>query len=192
MFPATFKRFSQAEYHRLTELGILQESDQIELIRGELVKRAAKKMAHEVCLTKLLRELTKLILERATLRCQSPILLSSNSRPEPDFTIVFNASDDYLAAHPTANDIILVIEISDSSLSYDREIKLPLYAEDRISDFWIFNLSDRILEVYSKPYQKPQGAWGYRTQQIFLPNETISLLQFSNLFLDLAKVFPQQ
>lgn len=192
MFPATFKRFSQAEYHRLTELGILQESDQIELIRGELVKMAAKGMAHEVCLTKLLRELPKLILERATLRCQSPILLSSNSEPEPDFTIVFNASDDYLAAHPTANDIILVIEISDSSLSYDREIKLPLYAEDRISDFWIFNLSDRILEVYSKPYQKPQGAWGYRTQQIFLPNETISLPQFSDLFLDLAKVFPQQ
>ncbi|WP_413160801.1 Uma2 family endonuclease [Capilliphycus salinus ALCB114379] len=190
MFPATFKRFTISEYHRLTELGILQPSDRIELIRGELVKMAAKGTAHEVCLTKLLRELSKLISERATLRCQSPIILSSNSEPEPDFTIVINRPDDYLASHPTGNDIILVIEISDSSLDYDKEIKLPLYAEDGISDFWIFNLGDRILEAYSKPYQKPQGSWGYRIQKISLPDETISLPQFSDLLLDLAKVFP--
>jgi Uma2 family endonuclease len=85
-----------------------------------------------------------------------------------------------------------VIEISDSSLSYDQEVKLPLYAENIISDFWIINLCDRILQAYSKPYQKPQGAWGYRSQQIFLPSERISLPQFSDLLLDLAKVFPQQ
>ncbi|MCG5059319.1 MAG: Uma2 family endonuclease [Limnoraphis sp. WC205] len=192
MFTATLKRFSPAEYHRLSELGILQESDRIELIRGELVKMAAKGMAHEVCITKLLRELPKLILDRATLRCQSPILLSSNSEPEPDFTIVTNRLDDYLTSHPTANDILFVIEISDSSLSYDQEVKLPLYAENIISDFWIINLCDRILQAYSKPYQKPQGAWGYRSQQIFLPSERISLPQFSDLLLDLAKVFPQQ
>ncbi len=151
---ATPKRFTIEEYHRLTELGFFTEDDRVELIGGELFKMAAKGVLHETCLRRLLRELSQLITEQATLQCQSPIILSQNSEPEPDFTILKNREDDYLSSHPTEEDILLLIEISDSSLEYDQEIKLMAYAENHIKEYWIFNLIDYQLECYSEPYQK--------------------------------------
>lgn len=129
MAHTTFKHFTLAEYHRLVELGFLGEDDRVELIHGQIVEMAAKGTAHEVCLTRLLRELPKLVDNYATLRCQSPLVLPRDSEPEPDFTIVQNRADDYLSSHPEPADVLLVIEISDSSLSYDQEINLPLYIE---------------------------------------------------------------
>jgi Uma2 family endonuclease len=82
---ATVKKFTIEDYHRLTELGFFQENDRVELIRGEIIEMAAKGRMHETCLRKLLRELSHLIREKATLQCQSPILLLPNSEPEPDF-----------------------------------------------------------------------------------------------------------
>ncbi len=185
----TIKRFTVEEYHRLGELGFLAEGDRIELIRGELVYMAAKGTAHEVCLTKLIRELPRLLSDQATVRCQSPIILSK-SEPEPDFTIVKNRSDDYLESHPNSADVWLLIEISDSSLTYDQETKLSLYAENNIQDYWIFNLLENVLETYSEPYQNWQGEFGYRLKRVVLPNEAIALSHFPDLILDLSKTFP--
>jgi Uma2 family endonuclease len=128
MAAPTLKRFTLTEYHRLAELGFLGEDDRVELIHGQIVEMAAKGTAHEVCITRLLRELPKLVGDRATLRSQSPLILSQDNEPEPDFTIVQNRADDYLSSHPEPADVLLVIEISDSCLSYDQEFKLPLYA----------------------------------------------------------------
>ncbi|MFB2836504.1 Uma2 family endonuclease [Floridanema evergladense] len=184
------KRFTLEEYHKLTEIGFFHEDDRIELIRGEIIEMAAKGTAHETCISKLLRELVRLLGDAATLRCQSPILLLNNSEPEPDFAIVKNKPDDYLSAHPTPNDVLLVIEISDSTLNYDREVKLSLYAEAGISDYWIFNLSDNQLEAHSEPFQNSQGNFGYQNRRIVLPNQAIALPSFPDLFLDLNRVFP--
>jgi Uma2 family endonuclease len=189
---ALLKRFTLSEYHRLTELGFFQEDDRLELIRGQIVQMAAKGTAYEVCSTRLLRELPKLLLEQALLRCQSPITLIDNSEPEPDFSIVQNREDDYLSGHPIAADIWLIIEISDSSLSYDQETKLPLYAESGISDYWIFNLPDNCLEAYSEPYQKPTGEFGYRVKRIVLAEEAIALPHFPDRQLSLTQIFPGQ
>ena len=186
---ATAKRFTIAEYHRLTELGFFGEDDRVELIEGQLIHRAAKGTAHSVCETRLERELFKLLGERATLRGQQPIILPDDSEPEPD-RAVQNRSDDYLSSHPTTADILLLIEIADSSLSYDKQVKLPLYAEAGISDYWIFNLLETCLECYSDPYQNSQGKFGYRLKRIFLSNETVALPHFGDLSLDLSKVFP--
>ncbi|HEY9708445.1 MAG TPA: Uma2 family endonuclease, partial [Oculatellaceae cyanobacterium] len=147
--------------------------------------------AHEVCITRLLRELPKLISDRATIRCQSPIVLPTHSEPEPDFTIVQNRDDDYLNSHPEPEDVLLVIEISDYSLSYDKEVKLPLYAEAGISDYWVFNLVDNQLEVYSEHYQDLQGKFGYSAKRIILPNKVVAVSCFPELSLDLSKVFPR-
>lgn len=103
----------------------------------------AKGTAHKVCITRLLRELPKLIGDgfadaegvRATLRCQSPIVLPPDNEPEPYLTIVQNRADDYLSFHPELANSLLVIEISDSSLSYDQDVKLPIYAEAGISNY---------------------------------------------------------
>lgn len=187
---STAKRFTIAEYHRLAELGFFGEDDRVELIKGEIIQMAAKGKPHSVCSTRLYRELFKLIQEQGTLRSQDPIIISNNSEPEPDLVIVRNRSDDYLTNHPTPSDILLLIEIADSSLKYDQEEKLPLYAEAGISDYWIFNLVENHLEVYSEPYQKLQGTFGYSMKRIILPNQAIALPCFSDLLLDLSKVFP--
>ncbi len=189
---AAVKRFSVAEYHQLTALEFFKEDDRVELIDGQIVEMAAKGAAHEVCITRLVRELPKMLGDRATVRVQSPIVISNHSEPEPDIAIVQNRADDYLAGHPSADDVIWVIEVADSSLRYDQSVKLPLYAQAKIADYWIFNLGDDRLETYSEPYQTAEGKFGYRVTRIVLPNEAIALPGFTDRSLDLVKVFPPQ
>lgn len=189
MTVATAKRFTITEYHRLADLDFFIEDDRVELIKGEIIKMAAKGKAHSVCNTRLYRELFKLLEEKATIRGQEPIIIN-DSEPEPDLTIVKNTPDDYFLNHPTPSDIFLIIEVADSSLKYDQEVKLFLYAEAGISDYWIFNLMAYYLECYSDPYQDLQGKFGYRHKSIILPNESVKLPSFPELILDLTKVFP--
>ncbi|HAX80659.1 MAG TPA: hypothetical protein DCY88_33695 [Cyanobacteria bacterium UBA11372] len=184
------KRFTLEEYHRLGEIGFFHEDDRIELIRGEIIQMSAKGTLHETCLRNLLRELPRLVGDRGTLQSQAPIVLPSNSEPEPDFTIVQNRDDNYLSAHPVPSDVLLVIEVSDSSLDYDKNVKLPLYAEGGIPDYWIFNLIDNWLEVCSEPSELSQGRFDYLNKRLVLPNQSIALPCFPDLFLDLTKVFP--
>ena len=189
MTVATAKRFTITEYHRLAELDFFTEDDRVELIKGEIIKMAAKGKAHSVCNTRLYRELFKLLEEKATIRGQEPIIIN-DSEPEPDLTIVKNTPDDYFLNHPIPSDIFLIIEVADSSLKYDQEVKLFLYSEAGISDYWIFNLMDYYLECYSDPYQDLQGKFGYRHKSIILPKESVKLPFFPELILDLTKVFP--
>jgi Uma2 family endonuclease len=188
----TAKRFTIAEFDRLAELGFFSEDDRVELINGEIIPMVSKGKPHSVCSTRLYRELFKLVGERGILRGQEPIIISEYSQPEPDFVIAQNRDDDYLGAHPIPTDILLLIEISDSSLKYDQEVKLPIYAQADICDYWIFNLVDNCLECYSEAYQDLQGKFGYRRKLIFLPNESVHLPCFPELFLNLSKVFPGQ
>lgn len=187
----TAKRFSIEEYHRLAELGFFQSDEHLELIHGEIIHMAAKGVAHEVCVTRLLRELPKCLGETVTLRCQSPITLSPDSEPEPDLAIVRNRDDDYFEGHPQPADILWLIEVSDSSLTYDQSVKLPMYAAHSITKYWIFNLLDSVLEYHSDPYQNLQGTWAYRGKQVYLPTETVAIPCLSiESSLSLAKVFP--
>ena len=187
----TAKRFSIAEYHRLGELGFFAPDDRVELIRGEIIIKAAKGRFHSVCNSLLLRELVILLGRLAHLRVQEPIILSTTeSEPEPDVVIARNRSDNYLASHPEPADILLVIEVSDSTLKYDQRTKLSLYAEAGIANYWIFNLVDNQLEMHSEPYQKRQGDFSYRSQKVVLQNEAVVIPGFPDLSLDLSLVFP--
>ncbi len=191
MSVVTAKRFTVDEYQQLAELGFLKASDRIELINGEIVYMAAKGVAHEVCITRLCRELPKCIDDAITIRCQSPIEIYPFSEPEPDFAFVRNRTDDYISGHPKSTDILLVIEVSDSSITYDQTTKLLLYAENNIADYWIFNLLDRVLECYSDPYQNEYGKWDYRSKKAYLPADSVTipgLLEAKAISLE--KVFP--
>lgn len=184
------KRFTRDEYRRLTELGFFSEGDHLELIEGEILEIAAKGTLHETCLRRLLRELPKLIGEKATWQCQSPIALSNTSEPEPDFAILQNREDDYLNSHPTPGETLLIIEVSDFTLNYDKKVKLPLYAAAGIADYWIFNLVDVLLETYRQPYRTNSGKFDYRYKETFLSNEAIALPNFPDSSLGLSRVFP--
>jgi Uma2 family endonuclease len=192
MTAVTAKRFSIAEYHRLGELGFFEPDDRIELIRGEIILKAAKGRLHSVCNSLLVEELIILLARRARVRGQEPIILSDNSEPEPDVVIARNRADRYFSSHPEPADIWLVIEIADSTLKYDRTTKLSLYAETGISNYWIFNLVDNQLEMYSEPYQKQNGSFSYQLQPVLLPNQTVVIPGFPELSLDLSAVFPAQ
>jgi len=189
MTTVTPKRFSLAEYHRLIELGFFQANERIELIRGQIIQMAVKGTPHSVCNTLLFGELFTLLQGQATIRNQEPIILGNDSEPEPDIVIVRNQGDRYLDSHPGTTDILLVIEVSDSTLKYDRETKLDLYAESGINNYWLLNLVANCLEAYSQPY-KTQGSFEYAARQIYLPNSAIALSYFSSLTLDLSSVFP--
>lgn len=190
MTQVTTKRFTLAEYHRLIELGFLTEDDRVELIRGELVQMAAKGTRHSVCNTKLARDLERLVENLAVIRGQEPIILPTNSEPEPDVVIVRGQPDDYLLNHPYPKDILLLIEVSDSTLVYDQTVKLSLYAEAQIQNYWIMNLVANQVERYTQPYQDSQGNFGYRIRQIALRNEIVAIPGLSDLLLDLNLVFP--
>ena len=187
----TAKRFTVDEYQQLAELGFLKASDRIELINGEIVYMAAKGVAHETCITGLLTELVTCIQRSATVRCQSPISLPPINSPEPDFAIVRNRLDRYMGGHPKASDILLAIEVSDSSITYDQTVKKSLYAENGIADYWIFNLLDAILECYADPYQNAHGKWDYRTKQVYLPTDSVVIPHLPNApSLSLENAFP--
>lgn len=187
----TTRRFTIDKYHRLIDIGFFHEDERIELIRGELVQLVAKGTAHTTCCSNLIEELPKLVANKAKLRCQDPITLPSVSEPEADLVIVKSTDDNYLSGHPQPRDILLLIEIADSSIKYDQDVKIPLYAEAGISDYWIFNLPDNYLETYSEPYQTPSGSFGYSIMRILLPNQLINLPNLIDSILDLSKVFPR-
>jgi Uma2 family endonuclease len=178
------KRFTLAEYHWLTEIGFWGEDDRVELIYGELVEMVAKNAAHIFCCQRLLKQLPRCLGEEM-LQCQDPIILPSASEPEPDFAIL--SSD--LSGKATADQVLLVIEIADSSLNDDRTVKGPLYAEARIPHYWIFNVLDRQVECLSQPQQNSQGVWGYSLQQIVLPNQAVALPQPLQGAIDLTQTF---
>ncbi len=190
--------FSVAEFTRLTAANILPDSDNLELVRDTIFRQAAQSPARTAYITRLLKTLVSLLGDLATLRCQAPLNLSPDSQPEPDFALVRNRPDDYLSAHPSAADVLLLIEISDSSLDYDRRIKLPLHAEAGIEHYWIFNLGVRvacrrqyrILETYSQLLALGCEST-YRNQQNLTPEQAIALPNFPTLTLPLAPYFPR-
>ncbi len=189
MVAETRKKFTIAEYHRLGDLGFFDQSDRFELIKGEIITMAPKRTPHSVCNSLLFGELYRLLYGRANVRGQEPISLLGNSEPEPDVVIANKKDDNYLAAHPTAEDLILVIEISDSTLKYDRETKRSLYAEAGINHYWIINLVDNHLEAYRDPFANG-GNYGYRHKSIVLASEAIAIPEFPDLSLQLSSIFP--
>jgi Uma2 family endonuclease len=184
----TPKRFTINEYHQLIKLGFLTEGDRIELIRGELIQMAAKGTFHSVCSSILCRQLDRLLEDKAVIRGQDPITLLDNSEPEPNVVISRGKDEDYLAHHPYVEDILLVIEISDSTLNYDQTTKLTLYAEAGIINYWIVNLQVRQLECYTQPYQNAQGEFNYLSKQIFLSNHSVSVPGFEDALLELSRI----
>ncbi len=173
------------DYHRMIKTGIIHEGERIELISGQIFNMAAKGTRHTVATTELMSELLLLLGRRAKIRCQDPITLPNNSEPEPDIVIARLREDNYLDSHPTPADIILVIEVADSTLSFDRNTKAPLYAAAGISEYWVVNLVDDRLEIYSQPESDI-----YTNIQVVLPPRSIHLPQFPEINLDISVIFP--
>ena len=139
------------DYHRMGEAGILSEDDRVELIEGELVAMSPVGSRHVGTVYALTRLLSRAIGDRGIVSVQSPIRLDDRSEPEPDVALLKPRADDYRTALSTPPDVLLVIEVSGSTLAYDRAVKAPLYAAHGIPELWIVDLVGQKVEVHRKP-----------------------------------------
>ena len=171
-------RFSVYEYEQMIEKGILTENERIELIHGEVVEKMVVGPLHSATVNRLTRLLTTRLLSSAIVSVQNPIVLD-DSEPEPDLAMLAPRDDFYGLAKPKSSDVQLVIEVADTSLAYDRDIKLPLYAQAGIQEYWIVNLVESKIEAYRQPV--PTGSYASRTD--FTRADTICALAFPEVTL---------
>jgi Uma2 family endonuclease len=163
-------RLTVPRYERMIEVGILDENDRVELIRGQLVAKMSIGDEHAACVKRLNRQLTISAGVRAIVGVQDPVRLA-DSVPEPDVSLLQPRADFYASGSPTPADVFLIVEVADSSLDYDRNGKGPLYAENGIAEFWIANLIDRCLEVHRQP--RPDGT--YADVRTLRPGDTADI-----------------
>lgn len=144
----TKKRFSVDEYYRMADAGIIAPQDRVELIDGEIIQMSPIGSRHSGCVNRLIHVFTAAFHEKAVVSPQHPLRLNPFTEPEPDLTLLKFRPDFYSAKTPEAGDALLVVEVSDSSLRYDRDVKLPRYAAAGIREVWIASLEDDLLLVH--------------------------------------------
>ena len=167
----------------MTEVGILPEESGWEIIDGYLIDKMSIGSKHAGTVKRLNRKLSLIIEDRAIVSIQDPIYINEYNEPEPDIALLNLREDFYVESHPTANEVLLVIEVSDSTLEYDRNIKKTLYAEAGIAEFWLVNLKENTVERYSSP---KNGS--YRLTEILESGETIKAGTIENLQLKIDEI----
>ena len=156
----TRRRFTVDEYYRMAAAGILADDDRVELIEGEIIEMAAIGRRHAACVNRLTALLVEAVGRRANVQIQNPVQLSDYSEVQPDAALLRRREDFYESARPAPSDVLLVIEVSDATLLFDRRIKVPLYARMGIPETWLVNLESGVIEVHREP-----AAEGYRKVQ---------------------------
>ncbi|MCB0063947.1 MAG: Uma2 family endonuclease [Caldilineaceae bacterium] len=149
--PTTRRKFTVDEYHKLIDAGVLHEDDRVELIAGEIHTMSPIDAIHAAHVKRLNQLLGNLLDDRLLIGVQDPILLDDLSEPEPDISILRWRDDFYAQAHPSPADVLLLIEVANTSASYDRNVKLPTYAAAGIAEVWIVNIKRDIVEQYTLP-----------------------------------------
>lgn len=186
---AGIRTLSLEEYHWLIEHGFFHEDERVELIEGVLHKMIPKGRRHAACLTRALRLFNAALGNRACVRAQDPItLVDGNSEPEPDLVLAQVREDDYVDHHPYPQDVALVVEIAHSSLEYDRQAKIPLYAAAGIGEYWIVNLVENQIEVYREPTVPAEGAPHYHLHLRFCAQDSVNPTQFPDCVLRVRDV----
>ena len=145
------RSFTVAEYERMGRFGIFSEDARVELVCGEIIDISPIGERHAACVGRLTQIITLLLLRSAIVWVQNPIRLDDHSEPQPDVAVLKARPDFYGSAHPRPEDVLLVIEVSDTTLEYDRKVKVPLYARAGIPEMWVVNLPEERIEVHSDP-----------------------------------------
>jgi Uma2 family endonuclease len=144
-------RVTVDEYYRMAEAGVLAPDARVELIEGEVVDMAPIGTRHASAVKRLNQLLSSAVVGRAIVAVQDPVRLGDLSEPEPDVMLLAPRADFYAERHPTAADVLLLVEVSDTTARYDRQIKVPLYARHGVAEVWVVDLDARVLRVHRKP-----------------------------------------
>ena len=173
------------DYYRMGEAGILGEDDRVELIDGDIIDMAPIGQGHEATVNGLNKRLVLACMDDAIVSVQNSIRLGRRSAPQPDLAILRNR-DDYYATGERAgpDDVLLLIEVADSSLQYDRTVKLPLYARAGIAELWIVDLQRGVVEAHRAPSEE-----GYRETTTYQRGEQVALALVPEIVLKLDVIF---
>ena len=145
------RRFTVSEYRHMGKSGILRQEDRLELIDGEIIEMAPIGSRHAGHLNHLVGLVSKQLADEPVLSVQNPLELGDHSEPQPDLAVLNPRDDAYASSHPIAGDVLLLVEIADTSLEFDRTTKIPLYARHGVPVVWLLNLPDKTVEVYERP-----------------------------------------
>jgi Uma2 family endonuclease len=152
--------FNVDEYYRMAEVGLLSEDDRVELIEGEIIEMSPIDSTHGGTVKRSSSFLNRKLGDICVISVQDPIRLNDFSEPQPDLALLKPRKDFYSKTHPKAEDVLVVIEMADTSLAYDRNVKLPLYARAGIAESWLIVLAKEVIEIHTQPkngkYQKTQ------------------------------------
>jgi Uma2 family endonuclease len=177
-------KLTVADIYRMLDAGILHEDDRVELIDGELLDMAPIGADHATTVDRLTEALVLACTGRAIVRVQNPVRLDDLNEPQPDFAILRLRPGGYRKGHPGPADVLLLVEVADSSLRFDRRVKLPLYARFGVPEVWIADLQHRVLETHRTPVD---GAYADTAQH--KPGERVSPALLPEAVLILAGIF---
>ncbi|MFM7599668.1 MAG: Uma2 family endonuclease [Pseudanabaena sp.] len=175
--------FTVKEYDQMAESGVLSDSERVELIRGEIIKMSPIGRRHAACVIRLSDVLTRKLGDRILLSVQNPLDLDNTSKPEPDIVLLKRKSDFYESGLPQPADVFLLIEVADSTIDSDRELKIPLYAEDGITEVWLVDINSACIEVYRNP-----TAEGYQEILKFYHGQNLSILAFPDVSITVDEI----
>lgn len=170
------KQFTVSEYYRMAEAGIISEDDRVELIQGEVIKMSPTCSLHAACVDRLMEFFVQQSKGAYNVRGQNPLRIDKFTEPEPDIMLLKRRNDFYAHHHPEPADVLLVIEVADTSPDYDRNIKAPLYARAGIPEMWLVDLTGETVEISAKPQK---GA--YKTIQKAKRGEILTPQQIAAL-----------
>jgi len=181
---ATRRRFTRKEYYRMAEAGILAERERVELILGEIVEMTPIGDRHAAFVDNLTRLLVRRLPDEVIVRVQGPVALAEDTEPQPDFTVLRRRAVPYKAREAWAEDALLVIEVAETSLAYDRSTKRRLYAEAGIPEYWVVDCAAETIEVHRGP-----GPDGYRDVSLVVGAATLRPQAFPEVELRTIEIF---
>ncbi|NUN65501.1 Uma2 family endonuclease [Pseudanabaena biceps] len=177
-------KFTTQQYHLMHEAGVFNDGDRLELINGEIKIMSPIGRKHATCVARLTDLFVNRLFRKAIIWPQNSIRLKDNSEPQPDLAILKFRDDFYEGGLPTPEDILLIIEVADSSIDYDRDVKAPLYAAAGIPEMWLFDVNKKVIEGYSQP-----SPLGYKQIHRYDEGDMLSMLAFSDVIFNWNELF---
>jgi Uma2 family endonuclease len=176
--------FTVEEYHRMADAGIFHPDERVELIEGEIVQMSPISPRHAGCVIDANRMFVMRLGERAVVSPQNPVVIQPRSEPQPDLLLLRPRAVSYSRVHPASEDVLLAVEVADTTARYDRLVKSRLYARAGIAEFWLLLAMEGAVEVYRTP-----GAAGYANLTSYGPEQTVSALAFPEIGFMVADFF---
>ncbi|MGH7355061.1 MAG: Uma2 family endonuclease [Candidatus Rokuibacteriota bacterium] len=178
----TRRRFTVKEYHRMIEVGLLTKRDRVELLAGDIVEMAPIGDPHAGTVDRITRLFVQALGNRVIVRVQGPVLLAVvESEPQPDLALLSPQADFYTSRRPEPADILLLVEVMDTSAARDRRVKLPLYARAGIVETWLVDVNTNQVEIHRRP-----GSGGYQETRMLQRGDRLAIEAFPDLPLSVA------